>query len=77
MAVVLSLLELTVIISICLSSVIYCVTRILVGKKLNYPIVYASNKNADYLLKHLGELEMFCTILTPALAGFCLAIFWE
>ena len=77
MAVVISLLELSVLVSICLSCAVFSAIRILFGKKITYPKVYASNKNADFLLRHLGELEMFCTILTPALAGFFLATFWQ
>ena len=76
MAVVISLLELSVLVSICLSCAIFSAIRIIFGKKITYPKIYASNKSADFLLKYLGELEMFCTILTPALAGLFLAIFW-
>ena len=75
-ALILALMELAIMLSIIFACIIYSVIRILIGRKLTYPKAYASNKNADFILENLGEIEMFCTILSPALSGIGLTIFW-
>ena len=69
-AVFIMVLELTVLFSIIVSCSLYTVIRILLGEKTTYPTVFASMRRADFILQHLGELEMFCTILSPAITGF-------
>ena len=46
------------------------------GAKASYPSVYESNRRSDFIVQHLGELEMMCTIFSPALSGFVLAALW-
>ena len=71
------ILELAIMGTVTFAFIIYTTMRVLIGDKMTYPRVYASNnKGTDFLLMNLGELEMICSILSPAVSGFILLAYW-
>ena len=71
------ILELALMGAVTVSFIIFTSMRVLIGDTMTYPRVYASNnKGTDFLLMNLGELEMICSIFSPAAAGFLLYAFW-
>ena len=55
-----------------LSTVLYTLIRGgILGGKAHYPAVYHSEKEGDFIVENLGQLELFCTISSPGLV--CIA----
>ena len=71
------ILELALMCAVTVSFIIFTTFRVLIGDRMTYPRVYASkNKGTDFLLMNLGELEMICSIFSPAAAGFFIYGYW-
>ena len=63
------LVELAVLASSIISSVIFLALRAIFGPKLGYPELFQESSDYDILQSNLGKLEMLTTIMSPAIAA--------
>ena len=73
----LMVLEVVVLISGMISSALYITLKYLMGRKMVYPKIYASDSRADFILQNLGELELLSTILSPAIIALVFGLLWS
>ena len=76
-AIILMIMEVSLLVFACsFTCTVFIMIRIVFfRKKIDYPKAFTQDQTGDFLIENLPEIEMFYTVLSPAILGFC--ILWS